>query len=533
MRTLNALENALKMDLNMPFSNYFCLIIPIICSLAIPSIGQAVSQAKLTALYNSLDPTSISMHLAFYDLYSDSPQGQVALKHACQLLSGGTQDANDLILPHSMQGALQAIVGLVNKYPTERHIDLTEDELRSIHQLARRLPNRLLKGYFATSEEEVLALNSDQIDLARGMLLSQLGNDPESLHKIKSYEAMIDLMALQILARITLKDSPKIKIQAINRFIFDEMGFRFPPESASLKDIDFYTFLPSVLDSRRGVCLGVSILYICLAQRLNLTLEIVTPPGHIYVRWRGDHQEINIETTARGLDVPSEKYLGIDTRALWQRDVKETIGLAHCNQAAVFCKRQQYDKALKSYLKAKPYLPNDKLLKSFMAFIYLLEEKLDEAKPLLQELLDYIPDEAVSKETLFEDYLNGAVSKEGMQAIFMQTDDSRESLVVKRETLEAILKKYPRFREGYLSLATTWMQLNRPGDALKVLQQYHEIDSNNASVEYCLAELYIDRLDFNKAWKHLRLTEKLTKERDHHPKVLFSLRQKLAAFCPE
>ena len=77
--------------------------------------------------------------------------------------------------------------------------------------------------------------------------------------------------------------------------------FRFPPHSLYAKDIDVYTFLPSVLDSRRGVCLGVSILYLCLAQRLDLPLEAMTPPGHIYVRYGED---LNIETTARGIDVP-------------------------------------------------------------------------------------------------------------------------------------------------------------------------------------------------------------------------------------
>src|SRR5665647_1570782 len=105
-------------------------------------------------------------------------------------------------------------------------------------------------------------------------------------------------MALQILARLPPKASPQQKILKINELIFDEMRFRFPPHSLYAKDIDVYTFLPSVLDSHRGVCLGVSILYLCIAQRLDLNLEMITPPGHIYVRYRTTDQTINIETTA-------------------------------------------------------------------------------------------------------------------------------------------------------------------------------------------------------------------------------------------
>ena len=91
-----------------------------------------------------------------------------------------------------------------------------------------------------------------------------------------------------------------------------------------------------MLDSRRGVCLGVSILYLCLAQRLGVELEAITPPGHIYVRHVApDGEIVNIETTARGIDVPSEMYLGMETRKLQKRDIRQVIGLAFMNQAAV------------------------------------------------------------------------------------------------------------------------------------------------------------------------------------------------------
>lgn len=512
---------------------FFLRIIAFLC-LSTSLHAAETSKARLKVLYNSLDPTSISKHLAFYDLYSDTPEGQQALNDAYRLLSGGTQpNPGPIALPPAINTTIQSIVALVNKNSSETNIELSDAELASINKLAARLPNRALPGFYATSEEQVLALPSNQIDLARGILLSQLGNDPAAVRKIKSYEAAIDLMALQILARVGLNDPPKAKIRAINRFVFEEMGFRFPPHSTYAKDVDLYTFLPSVLDSRRGVCLGVSTLYICLAQRLNLNLEIVTPPGHIYVRWRDADNEINIETTARGIDMPSEEYLGVETRSLQERNIKETIGMAHFNQASVFWERQQYDKALAAYQKAKPYLPDDKLLTGFMAFIYLLEDQPGMAKPLLEDIRDYVPDYAISRETIPEDYLNGEVSKEGIAAVFMRVNETRESLIAKRDALQAVLKKYPRFREGYFSLAGTWLQLHRTGEALQVLEQYHALDPTNASVEYYLAELYNERMDYNKAWKHLRLAEQLTKEREHEPKTLLELRQQLAEACPE
>ncbi|MEI8124241.1 MAG: transglutaminase family protein [Parachlamydiaceae bacterium] len=496
--------------------------------------SQEVSPIRLRALYNSLDPKSVAQHLAFYELYPQTSEGQQAVRDAYTLLSGTLVNSSQTpSLPPTLVSSIQAIIGLVNKHPGDAGIELNDRELQQIEQLACRLPNRFLAGFSALSEDDVMALHPAQIDLARGILLSQLGNSPDAMRKIRSYEAAIDLMALQILTRVGLYDTPKTKIRAINQYIFEEMGFRFPPHSSYAKDIDLYTFLPSVLDSRRGVCLGVSILYICLAQRLNLDLEIVTPPGHIFVRWIGDHEEVNIETTARGVNIPTEEYLGVDTRKLQKRNIKETIGMAHFNQASIYWERQDYDKALASYLKAQPYLIGDKQLTTLMGYAYLLRGDEEKARFLLKQVVDYLPDHAVSKDTVAEDYFNGVVGIDGIRATFLHVDENRETLVAKRKALEEALQKYPRFRDGIFSLAGTWLQLHRAGEALEALQRYHDIDPTNAPVEYYLAALYAERLDFNQAWEHFRNAELIAQKREHKPKALLDLRQELAERCPE
>ena len=325
------------------------------------------------------------------------------------------------------------MVNLVNKHA---HVDLPElsdSDISLLDKLASRLPNRKLKGHYAISEDDVLKLPPQEIDLARGLFLTQLGNDPSAFKKIKSYEALIDLMALQILTTTPLNAPPESKIAAMNQLIFEDMGFRFPPHSLYAKDIDVYTFLPSVLDSRRGVCLGVSILYISLAQRLELPLEMITPPGHIFVCYRDEGRIINIETTARGIHLDSDEYLGIDTRSLQQRNVKEVIGLAHYNQASVYWKQDDHIKALESYCKAEKYLPDDLLLRELMAYNYLIIGNKEEGIRLLRRVKDYIPEYAVSKNTIAEDYLNGKIDSEGIKAANMFVDETRKSILKKKK----------------------------------------------------------------------------------------------------
>lgn len=514
----------------------FCLW-SIFFSLVVQSslVPQEISASRLKMLYSGLEKTSILQHLAFYHLYPNTKEGQQAVQEAMLLMSGGLKIPAAFTVP-SFSTSVQAIVSLVSRqgrHQGDAAPILTEEELKGINALADFLPNRRLAGYRAVSEAEVLALKPDQIDLGRAVLLSQLGETKEALQKILSYEASLDLMALQILARVDMNATPKQKIRVINQYIFEEMRFRFPPHSTHAKDIDLYTFLPSVLDSRKGVCLGVSILYICLSQRLNLKLEIITPPGHIYVRWKSNAEEINIETTARGTDIPSEEYLGIDTRSLQKRNIKEVVGLAHINQASVFWEREEYDQALKAYMKAYPYLPSDKQLISFIGIIHLLKDDEEAAKPLLLQIVDFTHDFGVSKETLAEDYFNGAVDRDGIKAVFMRVNETRESLLEKKEALEKTVKKFPRFREGLFSLAGVWLQLHRAGEALEVLKRYHEIDPENASIEYYLSALYAERFDYNNSWKHLKNAETLVAQRNHDPKALLELRRELSALCPE
>lgn len=490
------------------------------------------TDAKIQTLYHSLNPRSIPQHLAFYQLYPDTPQGQEALQKAWWLLSGIREEKMPPDLLASLQPAVDNIVGLIAKQPYAETPILSEKHLQLIEKAGSRLANRRLRGSKAQSEGEVIALRSDEVDLARGLFLSELGNDGDAYYKMRSYEAMMDLMALQILASLPPNASNQDKISAVNRFIFEEMGFRFPPHSLYSEDIDLYTFLPAVLDSRRGVCLGVSILYLCIAQRINLPLEIITPPGHIYIRYREGENITNIETTARGVNYDSEVYLGVDTKSLQERSMKEVIGLAHMNNAARFWHQKNYEKVCSCYEKGFPYLSDDALLKELMGFSYLLSGKVDAGKALLQEVAGTVQDHQVSRDTLAEDYLNGNVDAEGIQKIFIHVDEKRESVLEKQKSLQETLSKYPKFRDGKFALATTWLQLHRTKEALEVLKEHHEIDSENPTAEYYLAILHAMRTDYNNAWKHLKNAESLTLKRDHNPKALKELRRELAMISP-
>jgi regulator of sirC expression with transglutaminase-like and TPR domain len=482
---------------------------------------------SLTALYSTLDPTSVAQHFAFYELYPNSKEGRAALKHAWSLLANGSSCDPELILPTMDPKPIIALVNRSDQTPV-----LNEEQLQVIEKLASHLPNRKRKGHYAWTKEEILRLDPSEIDLARALLVAESFEGIEPF-KIRSYEASLDLMALQILARLNPNATPLEKIRAINDTIFAELRFRFPPHALYAKDIDLYTLLPAVLDSRKGVCLGVSILVLSLAERLDLPLEAITPPGHIYVRYVDPIGQItNIETTARGIDTPTEMYLSLETRQLEQRTIKEVVGLAFVNQASLAWHKKETKKAIDLYERSLEFMPSNPLVQMFLGFQYLFDGQKEKGKSLL-ESVHPLKDHSINADGIIDDYLAGRASIEGIQAIYQEVDETRSSILSKQKELLAITQKHPSFRGGLFHLAITYLQLGREKEAIPLLEKYMNLDANNPVVSYYLSALHMQRMNYNASWKYLKIAEAIVHKQNHFPKVLVDLRRSLTVVCPE
>jgi tetratricopeptide (TPR) repeat protein len=424
------------------------------------------------------------------------------------------------------------MIGLVNKQWKESELSITEQQLAMIDKAAERLDHKRLDGNQVWTKEEVLRLPTEEVDLARALLIYQFESEANSKQKIREYEATLDLMALQILAKLKKYPSAEDVINEINEFIFHEMRFRFPPHSLYAKDIDMYTFLSSVMDSRLGVCLGVSTLYLCLAQRLGLDLEIITPPGHIYLRYNNGSKIINIETTARGIHLPTETYLGINTQYLQRRTMKEVVGMAFFNQASVMSEREDHKAAIELYELALQYVEDEPLFKMLLGMHYLFHGQKAEGTQLLKQVSGVKFEGAIVPESMPEDYIKGRVDIAGLKMIFQRVDETRESILAKQRELKDHLQKYPKFRAGLMMLATTYLQLGRTQEAYEVLLSYHKIDPTNPVVEYYLTVVCVQRYDYIKAWSFYQTMEKILSEAHHTPRMLKELKSSLQRVCP-
>src|SRR5690349_17994033 len=90
--------------------------------------------SSLKTLFSSLDPHSVSQHLAFYELYPETDEGKASLKRAWGLLSGGSMSEKEsaTMLPVL---DIQAIISLVTRQPFESPITLSKQQLELIAKI--------------------------------------------------------------------------------------------------------------------------------------------------------------------------------------------------------------------------------------------------------------------------------------------------------------------------------------------------------------------------------------------------------------
>lgn len=458
--------------------SFFCLF-----------LSSFAQESDIDFLYFQLSPFSLEKQCAFYNLY---PKHQKSFTTISFLLE--SQD------PFLISSVSKMITSL-RKFSS---LDISSKEILEIDRFFSFLKNRTLKGNKISSSLDVLQLKDEDIDLSLALILSEKKEADRGDLLIKRYEIFLDLLSAQVLAY--LKGIPNYTqenvVECINKVIFQDQNFKYPLK----KDMysDKYTFLSSVIDGKFGVCLGTAVLFLSISQRLNLHLEIITPPGHIYLRLRKeDGGVLNIETTAFGKHVETETYIDLDWTDLQERTLKEVIGLTFMNSGTFFLHQGEYYKALTAYKEAFKYF-QDPLLKELLGFTLLFCHEEHEGVMLLEEVKK---NEKASSLTL--DYLQDRVSLEGIKSIFFSPGNSRKDIEEYALRLKGIQSNNPYFREGYNRLASCFINLGYYKEALKELEKLYLIDDKNIHLVRHLLELSLLQLDHSRAEKYYKRAEEI------------------------
>jgi regulator of sirC expression with transglutaminase-like and TPR domain len=137
--------------------------------------------------------------------------------------------------------------------------------------------------------------SGESLDLETGAGLLARTRHPEA--SLSGYTALLDDWAATLQERLAgLKESGEI-LGELNRLVFSELGFRGDEQYGLHPEC---SYLNKILDRRSSNPIGLSLVYLLLARRLQLPITGIGLPGHFVCRYQSSTREVYIDCFRQG-----------------------------------------------------------------------------------------------------------------------------------------------------------------------------------------------------------------------------------------
>ncbi|MDC4224133.1 MAG: transglutaminase-like domain-containing protein [Candidatus Manganitrophus sp.] len=147
----------------------------------------------------------------------------------------------------------------------------------------------------ALDEEWRRYAEKESCSLEEGVFLLARFAYPEMNSEI--YREEINKMAAVLRRRIQPHSSPGNVIQILNHYLFEELHFSGNRENYYAPE---NSYINTVLETKKGIPVSLSVVMLLLAERLNLPLHGIGMPGHFLVAWSDQQDEIYIDPFNEG-----------------------------------------------------------------------------------------------------------------------------------------------------------------------------------------------------------------------------------------
>jgi regulator of sirC expression with transglutaminase-like and TPR domain len=168
----------------------------------------------------------------------------------------------------------------------------TGDKKDSLRRMIRQITFSGIENEFLNVLEGGLQ-NPQQLENAL-FVISRLENPTL---RTEIYPRALDRMADEVQYRIRYAITPKEQMQIMLTYVFREMDFRGCNDDY-LNPL--HTYLHTVIDSRVGIPLTLSLIVIFLARRLGMPFHGVNMPLHFLLRFQNDSESILINPFNKG-----------------------------------------------------------------------------------------------------------------------------------------------------------------------------------------------------------------------------------------
>jgi Flp pilus assembly protein TadD len=271
-------------------------------------------------------------------------------------------------------------------------------------------------------------------------------------------------------------------VSAFRRVLLLEEGFTY---DKSASDPGNY-LLGSVLARKKGNCLGLSMLYLALADRLGLPFRGVYVPSHCFVRFEGSDAHLNVEFAEGGASWEDDRYrrefrVRTGRPYLFSLDPTEMLGVFLKTLGAGYSRKGREEDALRLYDEARrlyPGLPDV----HYNAGVSLQKlGRLDDASGMYRRALELDPEMAPAR-----DNLGILLARQGRYGEAIE------------EALRAVeLEPWNAGARG--NLAAAYCGCGRLAEGIREYRVAVEIDPANRRAHSGLARAYFSRGSYREA----------------------------------
>jgi regulator of sirC expression with transglutaminase-like and TPR domain len=154
--------------------------------------------------------------------------------------------------------------------------------------------------------DELKSLPEDKIDVGRAALL--LASEVYPGLDVDAYSEKIDTLVNNIRILTRGRTDPDWRVRAMNTYLYQHEKFQYDlTDPRATKPENRY--LNGILDSKKGSCVTLPLLYLAVAQRLGYPVYAVVTPEHMFLRYVAPGFKMNnIEATGDGGYSSDEQY---------------------------------------------------------------------------------------------------------------------------------------------------------------------------------------------------------------------------------
>ena len=249
-----------------------------------------------------------------------------------------------------------------------------------------------------TTLEEIIVIDENDLILSETIfyishIVAQdlLSEDDNYSGSQEEFDAIVD----ELIIRLEGVEESQAKIAIINNYIFKELDFSYDHSRLHNSSLDTL-LMGRVLKRRKGNCLSLSLIYLCIAERLGISYYGVAVPGHFFVRYRDRENKINIETTKWGESLSDRYYQrymkGFDDQFLMRTlSKKETLAFFLCDIANQYKLRGKHEQAIDIFEVVLKIIPDYAGAYTNLGNVYERKGDLSEAMNCYKKALEINP----------------------------------------------------------------------------------------------------------------------------------------------